>query len=203
MSGAAENLLELDYRRAAADHHHFQRLRRQRLRDRRGIRAREPRARPLDSRGRKVAAQDRTIRRCRRGRRLLGRELHLGPGRATPPRGEHADPDVTGLRTASVQTGPGANREGAYWHYEMGRSARRSRGWLDHRWERLKLRVKRRTSSRSGPSLGPRPLVSLPDRAAGPTRRPYEPAAHAFEKPTAWNDTVLCARSACSSTAGG
>ena len=52
------------------------------------VAAREPRVRLLRCpRGGKVAAQNRAVQETRgRGRRLLGRELHLGAGRAAPAR---------------------------------------------------------------------------------------------------------------------
>lgn len=155
------------------------------------VAAREPRVRLLDcERGGKVAAQDRAV------RETSGDVVAFSDANATwaPDAlrrlvANLADPDVAYVcGQLRLEDAAGSNREGVYWRYE------------------LKLRE---AESRLGSITGGNGSIYALDRAdyvevdprwghdlsfpyrmvQGGRRAVYEPAAHAFEKPTPSNET--------------
>ena len=155
------------------------------------VAAREPRIRLLDCpRGGKVAAQDRAV------RQASSEVVAFSDGNATwsPDALRHlvrnlADPDVAYVcGQLRLQDAAGTNREGTYWRYEMKLRDAESRlgsitggnGSIYALWRADYVEV----DPRWGHDL------SFPYRMVQAGRRAvYEPAAHAFEKPTPSNET--------------
>ena len=153
--------------------------------------AREPRVRLLDCpRGGKVAAQNRAV------RETTGEVVAFSDANATwAPDALRklvaalADPDVAYVcGQLRLETAAGSNREGAYWRYEM---------WLRESESRLGsitggngsiYALRREDYVEVDPRWGHD--LALPYRIVQSGRRAvYEPAAHAFEKPTPSNET--------------
>ena len=95
----------------------------------------------------------------------------------------------------------GSNQEGLYWRYEMGvRSAESALGSVTGGNGSI-YAVRREDYAEVDPRFGHD--LSLPYLMVQRGRRAvYEPAAHAWEKPTPTNETDTGVRCACSSTAG-
>jgi cellulose synthase/poly-beta-1,6-N-acetylglucosamine synthase-like glycosyltransferase len=155
------------------------------------IAAREPRVRLIDcERGGKVAAQNRAVR---------GTESDVvafsdanatwAPDALRRLVANLADPDVAYVcGQLKLEAADGSNREGLYWRYEM---------WLREQESRLGsitggngsiYALNRADYVEVDPRWGHD--LSLPYRMAQEGRRAvYEPAAHAFEKPTPTNES--------------
>ena len=142
-------------------------------------------------RGGKVAAQDRAVRRRpSRGRRVLRRERDLGAGRAAAARREPRRPRRRlRLRAAAARDGGRHEPRGHVLALRDEAARGRVAARLDHRRQRLDLRGQAGRLRRGRPALGPRPLVSRTGWCRHGRRAVYEPAAHAFEKPTPSNET--------------
>ena len=155
-----------------------------------GIAAREPRVRLLECpRGGKVAAQDRAV------RETTGDVVAFSDANATwaPDALRHlvaalADPEVAYVcGRLRLEGAEGANREGVYWRYEL---------WLREQESRLGsvtggngsiYALKRAEYLEVDPRWGHD--LALPYRMVQNGRRAiYEPAAHAFERPTPTNE---------------
>jgi cellulose synthase/poly-beta-1,6-N-acetylglucosamine synthase-like glycosyltransferase len=153
--------------------------------------SRDPRVRLLECpRGGKVAAQNRAV------RETSGDVVAFSDANATwaPDAlrrlvGALADPDVAYVcGQLRLEAADGSNREGAYWRYEM---------WLREQESRLGsitggngsiYALRRADYIEVDPRWGHD--LSLPYRMVQNGRRAvYEPAAHAFEKPTPSNET--------------
>ncbi len=156
------------------------------------VAAREPRVRLLDcERGGKVAAQDRAVRAdLERRRRLLGRERDLGARCAAPARREPRRPGRRVRLRPAPARGGGRHRTGRalYWRYEMRlREAESQLGSITGGNGSI-YALNRADYVEVDPRWGHD--LSFPYRMVQAGRRAvYEPAAHAFEKPTPSNET--------------
>jgi len=156
-----------------------------------GVAAREPRVRLLDCpRGGKVAAQDRAV------RETSGDVVAFSDANATwaPDALRHlvadlADPEVAYVcGRLRLEDAAGSNREGLYWRYEL---------WLREQESRLGsitggngsiYALNRGDYVEVDPRWGHD--LAFPYRMVQAGRRAvYQPAAHAFEKPTPTNET--------------
>ena len=156
-----------------------------------GVAAREPRVRLLDCpRGGKVAAQDSAV------RESSAEVVAFSDGNATwaPDALRHlvanlADPDVAYVcGQLRLETAAGTNREGTYWRYEMKLREAESRLGSITGGNGSIYAVKRGDYVEVDPRWGHD--LSFPYRMVQAGRRAvYEPAAHAFEKPTPSNET--------------
>jgi cellulose synthase/poly-beta-1,6-N-acetylglucosamine synthase-like glycosyltransferase len=157
----------------------------------RAVGAREPRVRLLDCpRGGKVAAQDRAV------RETTGEVVAFSDANATwaPDALRRlvaalADPEVAYVcGRLRLEDAAGSNREGLYWRYEL---------WLRDQESRLGsvtggngsiYALDRNAYVEVDPRWGHD--LAFPYRMVQAGRRAvYEPAAHAFEKPTPTNET--------------
>ena len=155
------------------------------------VAASEPRVRLLDCpRGGKVAAQDRAV------RESFGDVVAFSDANATwaPDALRHLVADLSDPEVAYVcgrlrlEDAAGSNREGLYWRYEL---------WLREQESRLGsitggngsiYALNRGDYIEVDPRWGHD--LALPYRMAQAGRRAvYQPAAHAFEKPTPTNET--------------
>ena len=155
------------------------------------VAAREPRVRLLDCpRGGKVAAQDRAV------RETTGDVVAFSDANATwaPDALRHlvadlADPEVAYVcGRLRLEDAAGSNREGLYWRYEL---------WLREQESRLGsitggngsiYALNRGDYVEVDPRWGHD--LAFPYRMVQAGRRAvYQPAAHAFEKPTPTNET--------------
>lgn len=157
----------------------------------RAVAAREPRVWLLDCpRGGKVAAQDRAV------REVSSEVVAFSDGNATwaPDALRHlvanlADPNVAYVcGQLRLQDAAGTNREGTYWRYEMKLRDVESRLGSVTGGNGSIYAVKRADYVEVDPRWGHD--LSFPYRMVQAGRRAvYEPAAHAFEKPTPSNET--------------
>ena len=155
------------------------------------VAARESRVRLLGCpRGGKVAAQDRAV------RQVSSEVVAFSDGNSTwaPDAlrqlvSNLADPDVAYVcGQLRLQTAAGTNREGTYWRYEMGVREAESRLGSITGGNGSIYAVKRADYVEVDPRWGHD--LSFPYRMVQEGRRAvYEPAAHAFEKPTPSNET--------------
>ena len=155
------------------------------------VAARESRVRLLDCpRGGKVAAQDRAV------RESSAEVVAFSDGNATwaPDAlrrlvANLADPDVAYVcGQLRLETAAGTNREGTYWRYEMKLREAESRLGSITGGNGSIYAVKRADYIEVDPRWGHD--LSFPYRMVQEGRRAvYEPAAHAFEKPTPSNET--------------
>jgi cellulose synthase/poly-beta-1,6-N-acetylglucosamine synthase-like glycosyltransferase len=187
-----ENLLELDYPREKLEIVVASDASSDRTNELvREVAAREPAVRLLDCpRGGKVAAQDRAV------RETTGDVVAFSDANATwaPDALRRlvtalADPDVAYVcGQLRLLTAAGSNREGAYWRYEMWlRSSESSLGSVTGGNGSI-YALRRGDYLEVDPRWGHD--LSLPYRMVQNGRRAvYEPAAHAFEKPTPSNET--------------
>ena len=155
------------------------------------VAAREPRVRLLRCpRGGKVAAQDLAVR---------GSEAEVvafsdanatwAPDALRLLVRNFADPDVAYVcGQLRIQRADGSNREGTYWRYEMALRAAESRLGSVTGGNGSIYAVRRSDYVEVDPRMGHD--LALPYRMVQRGRRAvYEPAAHAFEKPTPTNET--------------
>jgi cellulose synthase/poly-beta-1,6-N-acetylglucosamine synthase-like glycosyltransferase len=155
------------------------------------VAAREPRVSLLECpRGGKVAAQDRAV------RQATSEVVAFSDGNSTwePDALRHlvanlADPDVAYVcGQLRLLTAEGGNREGTYWRYEMRLRDAESRLGSITGGNGSIYALKRDDYVEVDPRWGHD--LSFPYRMVQDGRRAvYEPAAHAFEKPTPSNQT--------------
>ena len=144
----------------------------------------------LNPRGGKVAAQDRAVRETE-GEILAFSDANAtwAPDALRQLVANFADPDVAYVCGQLVlEAADGSNREGAYWRYEMVQREAESRLGSITGGNGSIYAVRRSDYVEVDPKWGHD--LAFPYRMVQAGRRAvYEPAAHAFEKPTPSNET--------------